>query len=436
MKSEVSPAREAALDVLRRYRRSGAWSQQAIAAAAARYSLDRRDTALCAGLCYSVLRNTLLCDHYIRCFSDRAGSEPEPQIRDILRLGICQILFMDRVPDRAAVAEAVAQAKSIRPKAAPFVNALLRKICSEKDRLPPVPEPDTPAGLSAAYSHPLWICEKLAGEYGIEHTRAFLEANNREPVLTVSVNLCRTNAADLCRLFRQNGVEAAPNPFTDVSVDIPGARGDVRSLPGFAEGLFFVQDAAAARSVLAASPRPGETVLDACAAPGGKSLLCASLMGNRGSVLACDIHEKKLALIEESTGRLGLDVITTRQANASRPDPEMDGRFDLVIADVPCSGFGVIRGKPEIRYKAQESLLGLPEVQRRILENVSRYVKPGGRLLYSTCTVFREENAGVTDAFLSAHPEFSAGAVELIWPQENNTDGFYYCCMERIDPNA
>ncbi len=436
MKPEASPAREAALDVLRRYRRAGAWSQQAISAAAVRFSLDRRDAALCAGLCYSVLRNTLLCDHYIRCFSERPDPEIEPQIRDILRLGICQILFMDRIPDRAAADEAVEQAKRARPKAAPFVNAVLRRICSEKDRLPPIPDPDTPRGLSVRYSHPLWICEKLAEEYGIERTRAFLETNNREPMLTVTVNGCRTNVSELCRVFRDNGIRAAVNPVSDVSVDIPGARGDVRSLPGFSEGAFFVQDAAAARSVLSASPRPGESVLDVCAAPGGKSLLCAILMKNQGSVLSCDIHGKKISLIEENRDRLGLDIITTRTADASVPDGELYELFDLVIADVPCSGFGVIRGKPEIRYKPWKSVAGLPAIQQKILENVSRYVRPGGRLLYSTCTVFREENDDVVEAFLSAHPEYKAGTSELIWPQDHDTDGFYYCCMERIDPNA
>jgi 16S rRNA (cytosine967-C5)-methyltransferase len=222
------------------------------------------------------------------------------------------------------------------------------------------------------------------------------------------------------------------NAVSAVSVDI-NKSGPVDDLPGFSEGLFFVQDAAAACSVLAAGPERGSHILDMCAAPGGKSLLCASVMRNEGEIVSCDLHAKKLRLIRENADRLGFDCIQTRAMDASEPDEEYFSAFDLVIADVPCSGMGVIRKKPEIRYKDPESLKNLPSVQLRILTGAAKCVRPGGKLLYSTCTVFHEENRDVIDAFLDNTGEFSVLESRTIWPQDNGTDGFYYCLLKRND---
>ncbi len=430
MSSEVSPAREAAAWVLGRCRRFDAWSQQTLDAARSRYHLDERDAALCTRMCMSVLQNAALCDHYIDTASSVPASELEPRVRDVLRLGVVQLLMMDRIPDPAAVSQSVELCKRANPRAAGLVNAVLRKIARCRDTLPEPPDGETAEALSIRYSHPLWLCEKLLAEHGYEHTRAFLETNNREPALSLTANLLRTDAVQLARRLRGEGFSAETSALSPVSVHLTDA-GTVTALPGFAEGDFFVQDAAAAMGVLAVAPGKGMRVLDACAAPGGKSLLCASLMGNEGDIAACDIHEKKLAQIVDSARRLHMSIIRTAAMDAADPPPDLENGFDLVMADVPCSGMGVIRKKPEIRYKDPDALRRLPEVQLRILRGVSRCVRPGGTLLYSTCTVFREENEDVVGAFLEENGDFRMEECRTIWPQEYDTDGFFYSILRK-----
>lgn len=430
MSAEISRAREAALFVLSRCRRFDAWSQQSLDNARNRFSLDGRDAALCSRLCLSVLQNAALCDFYIDRYSSVSSARMEPQTRDILRLGICQILFMDRIPDSASVSQSVELAKRHTPRASGLVNGVLRRIAENKAKLPEIPAKGTARGLSVRFSHPLWICEKIVSEYGYSFAEAFFSADNREPGLTLTANLCRTDAVSLAETMNREGINASVSSLSAVSVDVPDG-GSVKDLPGFAEGLFFVQDAAAASSILSAAPQPEQKVLDVCAAPGGKSLLCASLMKDRGEIVACDISEKKLSRIAENAERLGFHTISVRRMDAGEPDPSMQGRFDLVICDAPCSGLGVIRKKPEIRYKSQTEIRRLPEVQGRILRGASQCVRSGGTLLYSTCTVLKEENEDVAEAFLAEHPEFRSEEMRTIWPQDHDTDGFFYCRMRR-----
>lgn len=427
-----SDAREAALYVLERCRRFDAWSQQTLQSASERFSLDSRDAALCSRLCLTVLQNAALCDWYIGRYSSTPIQKLEPKVLDILRLGVCQILFLDKIPVSAAVDQAVMQTRRSSPRAAGLVNAVLRRIADEKGSLPPLPEEGTALELSIRFSHPLWLCKKLTDEHGYVFARAFLDASNREAGLTLSVNLCRTDRVTLTERLRNAGIPACESDYSAVSVEVPGSR-RVDALPGFGEGEFFVQDAAAAQAILAASPVAGTRVLDACAAPGGKSFLCASLMGDRGQILACDLHGKKLLRLEDGAARLGFSSIRTAAMDAANPPEELFKGFDLVLADVPCSGLGVIRKKPEIRYKDPEELKKLPTVQRRILEGISACVRPGGKLVYSTCTILREENEAVTGAFLREHPAFQGEEERTIWPQEYGTDGFYYCIMVRDD---
>ena len=429
MDKAVSPARAAAGWVLSRCRRFDSWSGQTLGAARERFRLSDRDAALCERLCLTVLQNASLCDYYIGVYSTVPVSRLEPRVLDALRLGTVQLLFMDRIPVSAAVDQSVAMAKQAGRGASGLVNAVLRRIAENRASLPAVPGEGTAAELAVRSSHPLWLCEKLTSEYGYNFARAFLEANNVPPGLTLSVNLLRGDAVSLAEKLVSSGYEAAVDPLSPVSVDVKNS-GAADALPGFSDGDFFVQDAAAASAVLAAAPDKGSRVLDLCAAPGGKSLLCASLMRNEGEIVSCDLHGKKLRLIEESAGRLGFGCITARQMDASAPDEAFHNSFDLVIADVPCSGFGVIRKKPEIRYKDPDSLKTLPEVQRRILTGAAKCVMPGGTLLYSTCTVFHEENEDVVNNFL-AQQDYTVLQSRTIWPQEYGTDGFYYCIMRR-----
>ena len=413
-----------------RCRRFDAWSQQTLESAGEKFNLDGRDRALCTRLCRSVLQNAALCDYYIRCYCSGPVSRLEPQIRDILRLGVCQILFLDRIPLPAAVNESVELAKEIRPGAAGLVNAILRRVGENQKALPAIPDPGTAQELSVRFSHPLWLCQWLMEEHGYDFAEALLRENNREPVRTLTANLCRITPADLEKQLTEAGHPARVSPLSWVSV-LAENGGDVTALPGYREGEFFVQDAGAALSVISAGPEAGMRILDACAAPGGKSFLCASLMRDRGEILACDLHEKKLSRICQGAARLGFSSIRTAAMDAARPKDDLAGCFDIVLADVPCSGLGVIRRKPEIRYRDPEDLGRLPEVQLSILRGLAGCVRPGGVLAYSTCTIRREENEEVLRAFLADNPEFALEEFRTLWPHIHGTDGFFMGRLRR-----
>ncbi len=431
-------ARHAALETLVRCRREGAWSGAAIDKAIQKYNLSRRDASLAARLCLGVLQNDRLCDYYIGCF---CSARLEPKLRDILRMGVYQLLFLDRIPARAAVSESVSLCRDAGyGRASGLVNAVLRRIAEKKEALPPIPGVGTPQYLGIRHSHPDWFCEYLVQHKGYEFADSFLAAVNTPPPLYLQVNRLRVSTADYCRALARADI-----PFAEKEPDgcLALEGGLASELPGYEEGLFYIQDRAARIAVEIAGPKPGMRVLDACACPGGKSFAAAISMENRGSILSCDIHAKKLGLLEEGAMRLGIGIIETRQRDARQDDPALSGAFDLVIADVPCSGLGVIAKKPEIRHKDPESLRGLPDIQYQILESLARCVKPGGVLLYSTCTILSEENEEVAARFLDAHPEYRAepfavcgirgeDGMHTFWPQLDGTDGFFAAKFRRI----
>ena len=430
-------ARQAALEVLTRCRRDKAWSGDSLDAIIRRNALDRRDAALASRLCLGVLQNDRLCDYYIACY---CGAKLEPTVRDILRLGVYQLLFLDRIPARAAVGETVELCRANRcERAAGLVNAVLRRVAENRESLPPIPGEGTGEYLSLRYSHPQWLCDYLIEKKGYAFAEAFLRKNNEPPKLFLQVNTLKTRTEDYIRALERRDIPCCMRePMGCVELE----GGLAPELPGFEEGLFYIQDRAARLAVEIAAPEPGMRALDACACPGGKSFAAAIRMNNSGSVLSCDIHEKKLQRLESGAARLGIDILTTRAMDGRIFDPELEAAFDLVIADVPCSGLGVIAKKPEIRCKSRESLLGLPEIQYAILDNLSRYVKPGGALLYSTCTILSEENEDVVQRFLVNHTDFTAEAFSVcgiqstdgmytFWPHLDGTDGFFAAKMKR-----
>ena len=433
--------REAALAALERCRRDGAWSGAAIDMAIKRYALDRRDGALASRLCLGVLQNSRLLDFYINCYSNTPSDRLEARVRDILRLGIYQLVMLDKIPARAAVNESVALCKSSGcARASGLVNAVLRKVSNSCDQLPRIPGEGTAEYLSIKYSHPRWIAEKIMQQKGYAFAEAFLAANNCPAPLDLQVNTLKTDGESIVRSLLRLEIAFSVPEYPENCLSLKG--GNVSALPGFEEGLFYVQDRAAAMAVSILGLKPGMQVLDACAAPGGKSFAAAIAMENQGSILACDIHEKKLPLIQSGAQRLGVEILSTRQADARQPLPELQGRFDAVIADVPCSGLGVIRKKPEIREKTGEETARLPQIQRDILENISRCVRPGGVLLYSTCTVLQEENEDVVGWFLRRHSEFEAEEFSVgarsaekgmytFWPNVDGTDGFFAAKLRR-----
>lgn len=446
MSREQKPgARDVALEVLLQVEKANAWSDEALRHTIARAGLDSRDAALATRLCYGVMQNRLLLDYYIGCWCTQKPQRLEPLIRCILRIGGYQILFMDKVPHRAAVNEAVEMTRRHgRPKAAGMVNAVLRRFVDNWLDMPALPQGSTADWLSLQYSHPKWLVLRLLDLIGPDETQAFLRLDNEIVPTCVQVNPLKTTAEALEKELRAAGITVQPHPWLEGCLEVSGT-GDLTGLSAFREGRFMVQDAAAKLAALAAEVRPGDRVLDVCAAPGGKSFAMAMAMEDRGQLLACDVHPFKRKRIEEGAARLGLTCICTATADARQPHADWAGRADVVMADVPCSGLGIIRKKPDIRYKDPRELAQLPLVQRAILESAAACVRPGGRLLYSTCTVLPEENEDVTGDFLAKHPEFElepaafplpvgpCGGQMTLWPQRHGTDGFYICRMRRKD---
>ena len=433
-------ARETALNALIACRKSGAWPNGALKEYIARDRLSPRDAALATRLCYGVLQNRNKLDFYLKQLLTGRLKDLHPVVRDILHLGLYQIYELDKVPESAAVNESVTLAKKYckNPKAGALVNAVLRKAAATKGTL------QEPVSYADRYSHPDELISLLKANLPKGKLEPMLIADNAAPRTVVQVNTLRISAEKLAERLNREHVSARPHEWMPDCLVLSGT-GSLEQLPAFREGLFYVQDPAAKLSVLCAGlPETGGNALDCCAAPGGKSFAAAIAMGGKGSIVSCDIYPHKTALIENGAARLGLTNITARQQDASQVVPEWVGAMDTVIADVPCSGLGIIRKKPDIRYKNLKELEDLPALQLKILETQASYVRPGGTLLYSTCTVLKRENEDVVSAFLAAHggftteplplpdvfPKNETGMLTLI-PGEYDTDGFFICRLRR-----
>ena len=436
-------ARDVALEVLMQVDRANAWSDGSLKRTIAKNKLDSREAALATRLSYGVVQNKMLLDYYISCYCTQKAEKLEPVIRNILRIGGYQILFMDKIPHRAAVNEAVEQTKkNKREKAAGMVNAVLRKFVANWMNMPALPNGSTAEYLSVRYSHPLWLVKRLMNLLGAEETEAFLQQNNEIVPTTIQVNPLKTTAEELEAELTQSGVSVEKHPWLSGCFEVSGT-GDLENLPAFTEGRFMVQDAAARLVANIAQPAEDAKVLDMCAAPGGKSFALAFDMGDKGQIMSCDVHPHKLKLLESGAQRLGINNLRAVLADGTEHHAAWEQAADLVVADVPCSGLGIIRKKPDIRYKKPEELAKLPALQMKILENAATYVRPGGTLIYSTCTILPEENEGVTEEFLARHIDFTLEEFVLplpignskghltLWPQRFGTDGFYICRMRR-----
>lgn len=411
--------RDAALAALSAWRRSGAWADSYLR----NTQLEPREAALARRLCFGVIQNRMLMDFYIGAFSKIPIKKMEPSLPDILRLAIYQIVFMDRIPPSAAVNEAVRQAgKKCSRKAVSFCNGVLRSIERARGELP------QPTEDYIKYSHPKWLFDRFVQILGRREAVELMAANNALVPTFAQVNSLRAGDKEIQSSLNESGAKAI---LRGGVFEISGG-GAIGELEAFKKGWIYIQDPAANRAIKTAAPEPGMTVIDGCAAPGGKSIAAAIMMRDKGRIIACDIHENKLGQIDRAAERLGIHIIETRLLDAALPTDEFIGLADLVIADVPCSGMGVIRKKPDIRYKMPEELKGLPDIQLGILKNLSKYVKPGGLLLYSTCTVLPEENGRVTKRFLETAP-FQIREEKTLYPHTDGCDGFYICLMKRGD---
>ena len=422
-------ARKAAQIALSAYRTREARPELVLSNTAKAEKMPARETALASRIVGGVLENEAFLDYYIELYSGRKKSYFDRETLDILRMSAYQLWFLDRIPAHAAVAEAV----DLAPKRAKgVVNAILRKLPTEAEKLPEIKADSEEERLSVKYSHPLWLVQRLADEYGADCEK-ILKADNEPAKVSLILNTLRAEKLE------EEGIE--PSGLLENAYVLSG-RG-VEELEAFRRGEVYVQDISAYLAACAADPRPGDTVLDTCAAPGGKSFAAAIKMGNKGRIISRDIHEKKLRLIETGAERLGIDIIETETADARQAGTELSKKCDVVMTDVPCSGIGVIRKKPEIRYKKPEEISRLPEIQLAILKSSAENVKKGGVLLYSTCTILKEENEKVVSAFLNENSEFElepftlpgpfgeSGGMLTILPFEYGTDGFFICRMRR-----
>ena len=433
-------ARETALNVLIACRKDGGWSNGVLKAYTSRDRLDGREAGLAARLCYGVIQNRNYLDFYLQQLLTGKVKSLHPMTRDILHLGLYQIYLMDKIPESAAVNESVELAKRYCRKqsnAPGLVNGVLRNAVRTKGSL------GEPVSWEEKYSHPGELINLLKSYVGKERIEPMLKANNTIAPITAQVNTLRITPEALRLRLEEEGGGAQLHPWLPDCLVLSGT-GSIEQLPSFREGLFYIQDPAAKLSVLCAGIRPGQRVLDCCAAPGGKSFAAAVAMEGKGCITACDVHPHKLELIAKGAQRLGFEAITAQLQDATQFHPQWEEKMDVVIADVPCSGLGIIRKKPDIRYKDLSALAQLPELQRKILDNAARYVKPGALLLYATCTLVRAENEGMVEQFLCTHPEFSAEPLPLpqpfpknesgmlaLVPGEYDTDGFFFCRLRR-----
>ena len=438
-------AREAAMLALNACQRQGGWSDGALKKQLAAAELSGRDAALATQLCFGVLQNQMLLDFYLSKFSNIPLKRMEGKVVQTLRLGAYQMLFLTRIPHSAAVNSAVTLVKTHckNPRAAGMVNGILRSMERSLQNMPVIPQGDPVAYLSTLYSHPEWLVKEFILSLGEEETAQLLAADNSQPPTAVMVNTTRTTAEELKEKLEADHVEAEPHPWLENCL-LLHRTGDLERLEAFQQGLFYVQDPASRLAVLAAGVKPGMKVLDCCAAPGGKSFAAAIAMENQGEIVACDLHPHKKKLIQAGADRLGLTIIQPKTADGKVFRPEWEGAFDLVLVDAPCSGLGVIRKKPDIRYKDPAPLADLPAVQLDILRNAARYVKPGGTLMYSTCTLLYRENGEVVETFLAENKSYKAEAFTLpgpiglvqggsvtLWPHRHGTDGFFISKMRR-----
>jgi len=438
-------AREVALLTLNACERQGGWSDGVLKKQLAQSELDSRDAGLATQLCFGVLQNKLLLDFYLSKFSNIPLKRMESKVIQAMRIGLYQMLFLTRIPHSAAVNSAVELTRRHckNPRASGMVNGILRALERTLDRLPTIPMEDEAEYLSTLYSHPRWLVETWMNQLGRQETEQLLAANNAAPSIMAQVNTCRISSTALMGRLSESGVDAQMHPWLKDCIVIR-ETGDLERLDSFQDGAFYVQDPASRLAVMAAGVQPGMRVLDACAAPGGKSFALSIAMQNKGEVISCDLHPHKKKLMEAGAKRLGLDCMKPQTTDATVFCGEWEGVFDLVVADVPCSGLGVIRKKPDIRFKDAQPLKDLPDVQTRILDNVSRYVRPGGVLLYSTCTLLERENGHIVDTFLEKHKDFTAEQFQLpepigvvaegrltLWPHRNDTDGFFFARLRR-----
>lgn len=436
----MKSARQTAFEILTKINRDASFSNLAVDSALSECNFSENDRGFVSALVYGVLERTFTVDYQLSLYLKQPVRKLKPQVRVLLQMGVYQLLFMDKIPDSAAVNETVSLAKSNGCSfAAGMINAVLRNVSKNGMRLPD--ENDKLLCYSVKYSFPVELIKFWIKSYGEENAVGIMSECDGRPPLSIRVNTLKSNTDELSSLLQKDDIYVEKGTAED-SLNL-GKCGSIEKTQAFKNGCFHVQDIASQLCAKALNPQENETVLDLCAAPGGKSFTLAQLMKNTGRIIACDIHNHRLALIKSGAERLGITNIECVRNDASLFNDNIPSA-DRVLCDVPCSGLGIIRRKPEIRLKPLEQLKELPPLQLKILTNASRYVKKGGRLVYSTCALNPKENEGVCKKFLENNRDFKVITPDLftvntfirdgfitLMPHINGTDGFFIAVFER-----
>ena len=437
-RKQTDKVREAVYQILLKCIGQGAYANIALQALS-RPDLTRTDRAFATEIVYGTLSRKRSLEHVLGQFASVPVRKMSPQVHILLLLGAFQILHMDRVPDSAACNTTVEMAKVHCGKSSGFVNAVLRAIVRGREDIHwPDPGDNWVEAMAIRHSYPDWMVSAWLREHGPEKTEQLLEAGNGHPPLTVRANRLKNTPEELLALLLDQGVQARLGTVSPDALLLTAPDGLTR-LEAFREGRFAIQDESAMLVAAAVDPQPGERILDTCSAPGGKTTHMAERMRNQGEIVAWDVHENKLGLIHEAADRLGIRIIHTVQKDATEPEPESWERFDRVLVDAPCSGTGIIRRKPDIKWnRTPGDVDALVEIQAQILYNAARCVKPGGVLVYSTCSMERAENEDSCSRFLSRcaaeGPAFAVDAqlpYKRLFPDNPETDGFFIARFTR-----
>ncbi|PZE22522.1 16S rRNA (cytosine(967)-C(5))-methyltransferase RsmB [Paenibacillus xerothermodurans] len=428
-------ARDAALEVLVRTEQDRSYSNLLLNQTLQKYNLEKLDAGLATEIVYGTIQRMNTIDHFLARFVSKGLAKLEPWVRSLLRLSFYQIYYLDRVPDHAVVNEAVNIAKRKGHRGiSGMVNGVLRNVIRQKDTLTIPANLPAVTRIALTHSHPEWIVQRWIRQLGEEQTERICEANNVPPRVSVRVNTMKYSRQQLINVLADAGLEVEPSDLAPAGIIVKGA-GNMALTTWYENGMISIQDESSMLVAETVDPQPGEKVLDCCAAPGGKTTHMAEKMGDRGELWACDIYEHKEKLVREQADRLQLESVRTVVMDAR----ELHNRFppasfDRILLDAPCSGLGVIRRKPDMKWtKRERDLDDICAIQRELLRTVHSLVRPGGVLVYSTCTIEYSENEGMVLEFLERHPEFEWDREHSrqIYPYEHQSDGFFIAKLRK-----
>ena len=437
--------RQAAFVSLQKYENGGKYLNIEADTAIRRNALEGADRALYTNIVYGTVERRITLEYLLAQLCDRPLAKIDRNVAIILRMSLYQLRYLDRVPAYAVLQEAGELTRRFAAQSAVgFVNAVLREYERRGAEIAmPSPQADFERYLSVTYSYPAWFCALLVRCYGKRRAEAILKAFEKNPPLTLFPNLLKTDRAGLLRALRAEGIACEETRYSPYGVRL-SRHVPIDAITPLAQGLCFVQDEASQLAALALGAAPAQTILDSCACPGGKSFALALLCGDKAKIISCDLHENKLSLVRRGAEKLGIESVEAQARDSGAFYPPFENAFDRVLCDVPCSGLGVLSKKPDIREKKEEEIERLPAVQRRILENCARYVRPGGELVYSTCTVHPAENEEQIKVFLREHPEFSLqpfmlgqetvqGMQTLLPDRYAGMDGFFIAKLRKTE---